>query len=150
MKRVLAAVLTILLLFAGCGGNSTKEQNSYRQITQKAAKEMMDTREVVILDVREQHEYDSGHIPGAVLLPVGTITAETAAKQPRRPLLTSAIPKYMSLAESTNGPMKWSFEGRGDHNMLSIQPHDEIPDASANAGASFLPCRHSISDQMSA
>jgi len=79
MKRVLAAVLTILLLFAGCGGNSTKEQNSYRQITQKAAKEMMDTREVVILDVREQHEYDSGHIPGAVLLPVGTITAETAA-----------------------------------------------------------------------
>ena len=40
---------------------------------------MMDTREVVILDVREQHEYDSGHIPGAVLLPVGTITEDTAA-----------------------------------------------------------------------
>ena len=79
MKRVLAAVLTILLLFAGCGGNSTKEQYSYRQITQKAAKEMMDTREVVILDVREQHEYDSGHIPGAVLLPVGTIAEDTAA-----------------------------------------------------------------------
>ena len=32
---------------------------------------MMDTQEVIILDVREQDEYDSGHIPGAVLLPGG-------------------------------------------------------------------------------
>ena len=54
-------------------------ENSYQQITQEAAKEMMDTQEVVILDVREQHEYDSGHIPGAVLLPVGTIVEDTAA-----------------------------------------------------------------------
>ena len=53
-------------------------ENSYQQITQEAAKEMMDTQEVVILDVREQHEYDSGHIPGALLLPVGTITNDTA------------------------------------------------------------------------
>ena len=54
-------------------------ENSYQQITQDTAKEMMDTQEVVILDVREQHEYDSGHIPSAVLLPVGTITEDTAA-----------------------------------------------------------------------
>ena len=78
MKRILPAVLIILLLFTGCGGNSVNE-NSYQQITQEAAKEMMDTQEVVILDVREQHEYDSGHIPGAVLLPVGTIAEDTAA-----------------------------------------------------------------------
>ena len=78
MKRILPAVLTILLLFTGCGGNSANE-NSYQQITQEAAKEMMDTQEVVILDVREQHEYDSGHIPGAALLPVGTIVEDTAA-----------------------------------------------------------------------
>ena len=54
-------------------------ENSYQKITQEAAKEMMDTQEVVILDVREQYEYDSGHIPGAVLLPVGTIAEATAA-----------------------------------------------------------------------
>ena len=78
MKRMLPAILTILLLFTGCGGNSMNE-NSYQQITQEEAKEMMDTQEVVILDVREQHEYDSGHIPGAVLLPVGTIAEDTAA-----------------------------------------------------------------------
>ena len=78
MKRMLPAVLTILLLFTGCGGTSMKE-NNYQQITQEAAKEMMDTQEVLILDVREQHEYDSGHIPGAVLLPVGAITKDTAS-----------------------------------------------------------------------
>ena len=78
MKRMLPAVLTILLLFTGCGGTSMKE-NNYQQITQESAKEMMDTQEVLILDVREQHEYDGGHIPGAVLLPVGTITKDTAA-----------------------------------------------------------------------
>ena len=78
MKRMLPMVLTMLLLLAGCGGNSMNE-NSYQQITQAEAREMMDTQEVVILDVREQHEYDSGHIPGAVLLPVGTITEDTAA-----------------------------------------------------------------------
>ena len=55
------------------------KENSYQQITQEAAKEMMDTQEVLILDVREQHEYDSGHIPGSVLLPVGTIAEGTAA-----------------------------------------------------------------------
>ena len=56
-----------------------ERKHSYQQITQEAAKEMMDTQEAVILDVREQHEYDSGHIPDAVLLPVGTITEDTAA-----------------------------------------------------------------------
>ena len=35
--------------------------------------------EAVILDVREQNEFDSGHIPGAILLPVGTITEDSAA-----------------------------------------------------------------------
>ena len=54
-------------------------ESSYQQITQEEAKEMMDTQEVVILDVREQDEFDAGHIPGAVLLPVGTITEDTSA-----------------------------------------------------------------------
>lgn len=77
MKRILPLFFSLLLLFTGCGGRAA--DNSYQQITQEEAKEMMDTQEVIILDVREQNEYDSGHIPDAVLLPVGTIDEDTAA-----------------------------------------------------------------------
>ena len=77
MKRIFPLLLTFLLLLTGCGGSGS--DSSYQQITQAEAKEMMDTEEVIILDVREQDEYDSGHIPGAVLLPVGTIDGDTAA-----------------------------------------------------------------------
>ena len=77
MKRVIPLLFVLTMLSAGCstGGNN----GSYQQISQEEAKEMMDTQEVIILDVREQDEYDSGHIPGAVLLPVGTINDETAS-----------------------------------------------------------------------
>ena len=77
MKRMIPFLLALFLL-AGCGGNTS--DGSYEQITQEEAKEMMDTQEVIILDVREQDEYDSGHIPGAVLLPVGTIAEDAAAE----------------------------------------------------------------------
>ena len=36
--------------------------------------------ELLILDVREQDEYDSGHIPGAKLLPLSTIRPASAAQ----------------------------------------------------------------------
>lgn len=64
MKRMLLLLFSLLLLLAGCSGNTA--DSSYQQITQEEAKEMMDTQNVVILDVREQNEYDGGHIPGAV------------------------------------------------------------------------------------
>ena len=77
MKRILPMLFALLLL-TGCGGNEAA--GSYQQISQETAKEMMDTQQVIILDVREQEEYDSGHIPGAVLLPVGTIDEDSAAQ----------------------------------------------------------------------
>ena len=78
MKRsivvTMAIVLCTMVLLGGCG------ENGYQQISQDEAKEMMDSQEVVILDVREQDEFDSGHIAGAVLLPVGSISEATAAE----------------------------------------------------------------------
>ena len=81
MKRILPLFL-LLLLLTGCGGTASNasSESDYQQISQEEAKEMMDTQDVIILDVREQDEYDSGHSPGAVLLPVGTIDEETAAE----------------------------------------------------------------------
>ena len=82
MKQILPLLLLLLLLLTGCGGTTSNasSEDGYQQISQEEAKEMMDTQDVIILDVREQDEYDSGHIPGAVLLPVGTIDEETAAE----------------------------------------------------------------------
>ena len=54
-------------------------ENTYRQITQEEARKMMEDQDVIVLDVREQYEFDAGHIPSAVLLPVGTIAKDTAA-----------------------------------------------------------------------
>ena len=78
MRRISLAILAILLLFSGCGGTEV-EKNTYQQITQEEAKNMMDTQDALILDVREQSEFDDGHIPDAVLLTVGTITEDTVA-----------------------------------------------------------------------
>ena len=47
-----------------------EEKEMYEQITQEEAKSIMDsTEDVIILDVREQNEYDEGHIANAILLP---------------------------------------------------------------------------------
>ena len=77
MKYIVTFAFVMLLVLTGCGGPAA--ENAYRQITQEAAKQMMDTQNVIILDVREQSEFDAGHIPSASLLPVGTITKDTAA-----------------------------------------------------------------------
>ncbi|MDD2973062.1 MAG: rhodanese-like domain-containing protein [Lachnospiraceae bacterium] len=45
-------------------------ENTYQQITQEQAKEIMDTQEgFILLDVRTQQEYDMGYIPGAICIP---------------------------------------------------------------------------------
>ena len=46
------------------------EKAMYEQITPEEAKIIMDSgEEHIILDAREQDEYDSGHIPNAILIP---------------------------------------------------------------------------------
>ena len=82
MRRTWILCLLAALLLAGCaGGGGADAQLGYTQISAQQAKEVMDQQpDAVILDVREQGEYDAGHIPGAVLLPVGSIDGETAAE----------------------------------------------------------------------
>ena len=77
-----ALILFLIVSLTGCGSREEDTMNtvSYQQITAEEAKSMMEEQpDAVILDVREQDEYDAGHIPGAVLLSVGTIDEETAA-----------------------------------------------------------------------
>ena len=69
--KSLKALLAGLFL-VGCTNNSIQ----YQTIDAKKAKEMMATQDVVIVDVREESEYQAGHIPGALLIPLSTINAK--------------------------------------------------------------------------
>jgi molybdopterin/thiamine biosynthesis adenylyltransferase/rhodanese-related sulfurtransferase len=73
---------------------------SYRELLQQVrgeiseldathARELIDEREPVIVDVREQEEWDEGHIPGAVHIPRGHLESriERAAPDSSRPVL---------------------------------------------------------------
>ena len=70
MKKLIFLLLAVMMLTA-CGQDTEKDQGEvYMNITAEEAKEIMDSQEGhVILDVREQDEYDAGHIPGAILIP---------------------------------------------------------------------------------
>ena len=70
MRRIILILLAALMLTA-CGQDTENEREAtYMNITAEEAKKIMDTEEgYIILDVREQNEYDAGHIPGAILIP---------------------------------------------------------------------------------
>ena len=61
---------------------SRERVGAYRKITAEQAYEMMNTQEVVIVDVRTQSEYDEGHIQNAVLIPNETIGSEPPTNLP--------------------------------------------------------------------
>lgn len=79
IKEVVMLGCIIMVLLAGCSQTGTKQQEkSYHQIPQEQAKQMMDDNDqLIVLDVRTKQEYEEGHIPGAVLLPLDELD-ETA------------------------------------------------------------------------
>lgn len=98
MRRRIAltvlASLCLLLCACGNGANSAEGTQSevrtttsaaatYQQITQEKAKAMMQVEDGhIIVDVRRQDEYASGHIPGAILIPNESICTEQPKELP--------------------------------------------------------------------
>ncbi len=74
MKKLILILLAVMLLTA-CGQDKKNEQETvYMTISAEKAKQIMDSEEgYVILDVRTQEEYDEGHIPGAIVIPLAEI-----------------------------------------------------------------------------
>jgi parallel beta-helix repeat protein len=71
MKRV-ALILILTLLFFSL--SPTTVAGSYTNVTVSEAKAMIDSKpSLVVLDVRTQSEYDSGHIRSAKLIPVSEL-----------------------------------------------------------------------------
>ena len=99
MRKEIALTLlaSLCLLLSACGNGTTSSESdqsgvqittasenvSYQQITQEKAKEMMQADDGhIIVDVRRQDEYDSGHVPDAILIPNESIDKEQPKELP--------------------------------------------------------------------
>ncbi len=93
--RQKAAVILAILMLCGCGtaqaagtggaapAGQTADAKEFHRIDQETAKEMMKRDDGhMIVDVRRQDEYESGHIPGAILVPNESIGKEQPAALP--------------------------------------------------------------------
>ena len=78
VKRLSIIVFLLVFLLAACGEMTDNYgEDVYMNITAEEAKQIMDNEDgYIILDVREQEEYDQGHIPGAILIPNGQISQQ--------------------------------------------------------------------------
>lgn len=54
---------------------SKDPREPFSRITAEEGKEMMASNNAAVIDVREPHEYNAGHVPNASLIPVATVFA---------------------------------------------------------------------------
>lgn len=52
----------------------------YKKITSDEAKKMIETQKVIVVDVRTLEEYNEGHIPNAISVPLETIENKAESK----------------------------------------------------------------------
>lgn len=71
LKRLSIIIIIALTINIMTSCTDTK----YKKITAQQAKEMMTNEEAIIVDVRELHEFNAGHIEGAILLPLSNLEA---------------------------------------------------------------------------
>ena len=86
-------IITTVSVFAGFTKKTNKEQTeatqvnigTYYQITQEEAKRIMDEEsDYIIVDAREQSEYDEGHIKGAIVIPYTEIEQKAEELLPNK------------------------------------------------------------------
>ena len=56
------------------GSPAAGNREPWRTVPAQDAAPLLEAESTIVLDVRTQEEYDGGHIPGAVCLPVETLT----------------------------------------------------------------------------
>lgn len=97
-KKIILLILSIIIvavLFTGCNNENGKNENttsstqstvnSYEQISQDEAKRIMDEEsDYIIIDARDQSEYDEGHIKGAIVIPYTEIEQKAEEMLPNK------------------------------------------------------------------
>ena len=88
---IIIGIISVLEFSCGKSGNEketltmskegkTGKKAEYKKITSDEAKKMMETQKVIVVDVRTLEEYNEGHIPNAISVPLETIENEAEAK----------------------------------------------------------------------
>ena len=81
MKKLFILLLAATIFAACVQTENIVKESVYMNITAEEAKVLMESETgYIILDVREQDEYDAGHIPGAILIPYTRIEEEASEK----------------------------------------------------------------------
>jgi rhodanese-related sulfurtransferase len=101
MKKllVLSTVLILALGLAACGAPAATGSgaaaapvdinNLPANMTVQQAKPLLDNSGVFWLDVREQSEYDAGHIPGVTLIPTGQVESRLSEIPKDKPVIVT-------------------------------------------------------------
>ena len=69
-KRVTPLILAMLVLLTACSPSDTPSIN---KVTASEASQMVENNNAIIIDVRNQSEWDAGHIPGAIHIPLSEV-----------------------------------------------------------------------------
>ena len=87
MKRVkwIAVLVALVLGFCACQGENGASNLTYKQISAKEAKEIMDTeKDYIIIDARTTEEFNEGHIAGAILIPEYEVALRAESEIPNK------------------------------------------------------------------
>ena len=89
----------------------------FTRIDVAEAKEMLRREDVVVIDVREPHEFANGHVPDANLIPVGAIFGRSDELPRDKEIVfvcatgqRSALAAEMAAAAGLNNPL-YNLEG---------------------------------------
>ena len=86
MKKIIIVVM-IMILVSGCNSNNNEVDNTTNSINSITTKEVntivKEEKDYIIIDVRTKEEYESGHIKGAINIPVDDINSIDIDKNKR-------------------------------------------------------------------
>jgi len=85
MRKTVPFALVAMLAVTACGGRSepstpsaAQQQTATMSVTELHERLQTPGAKPLVVDVREQNEYDAGHIDGVRLAPLGNVEAELA------------------------------------------------------------------------
>ncbi|WP_218081221.1 molybdopterin-synthase adenylyltransferase MoeB [Anthocerotibacter panamensis] len=114
--------------FCGIPSQPDEQPNLLEGTVQELARRLKDGKDIVLIDVRNPHEYEIAHIPGSVLVPLSEIEEGPGVEQVRALLHGSAL--------SGRSPELWVHckSGMRSTKALSILTERGIPGTNVTGG----------------